>query len=1254
MLTRLLCALPACGCALLICGAHAPPPTQAEAPTPIPPPPPPAVDVTLPTGFQMRTFASEPLVSDPVAFDIDAKGRFYVAESERQERGIEDNRTSSWWLMDDLTAKTVADRLAYYEKWKDKRDGGMDYYRKYADRIRRVEDTDADGSADRASNFSRDFRDPLDGTGAGVLVDGDRVFYTCIPNLWQLRDTDDDGVAETTDALSTGYGVRTALRGHDMHGLAIGPDGRLYWSIGDRGYSVTTREGATLTDPKTGAVFRCKPDGSELEVYAYGLRNPQELAFNEFGDLFTGDNNSDGGDKARFVFVMPYGQTGWDMNYQTLEGANQRGPWSQERIWHVRDQPDREYPAWSLPPLAYVGNGPSGLAYAPGTGLPAAWDHRFFLCDFLGSESHSGIHAVKVQMKGAGYEVTESKQFVLGLLATDVAFGFDGRMYASVWGGGWLSTGKGRVVSIFDPSTSNTPVVAQTRAIMTQDIKSVSTDDLITLLQHRDQRVRQRAQFELAARGTSTTLQLLALAQAGPPAVSNERLARLAQIHALWALGMQAQGIRCERVEKPDPLLPVISLLESDTPEIRAQTARTLGESGRIDAAKKLIEHLVDEDTRVRAACALACARLAPKAPALFAEAVPLLSAALFENDNADPFLRHALATALAACADSKALQSLSVDQFESVRLGALLAMRRNADPMIANFLFDPDMRIAAEAARAIWDLPIDGATDSLATAVGRLAEWRPTTGTRPITAVTFERSLWRDVRVASSTELESCAAWKRQPDKTDTTDEAVGFSDRTPNSVQRLKGTITAQTSGAYRFFITSDDHSVLSIERPGDSAPQIIARLDGYANEDDWEGTPSQMSAPIQLKVGETVTITALQAQGGGASHLAVGWQSPDGTMERPIGRVPVDSNVMAFARRAIAANLILGGDRAPAIASVALNRELPSAVRLEALEALSDFTSPKRRDRVHGRVDMLLIGSRTADSLQRALTLALPALATDQHSVVRTRAVQVASDAGVALDQKANLAAVKDATRSVRERIACLAQLGRVQDAALGEAIDAALATDEPKLRSEARAWLARTDPQRALDESARALTNGSEGEQQSAILALGQLASCANGSVAASARTQLDQLLMREAKTDLPSALRLELSEAATALSEGHEGKRWPIGSTDPGVTDALLPLIGEGGDPEIGREVLMYHSAAACLRCHAVAGVGGHAGPALDGVATRLDRRAIVQAMLEPNALIAPGFSHPSAMPAMGPLLKPRELRDLTEYLSTLR
>jgi putative membrane-bound dehydrogenase-like protein len=1210
----------------------------------------------------MQTFASEPLVSDPVAFDIDAQGRFFVAESERQERGIEDNRTSSWWLLDDLTAQTVADRLAYYEKWKDKREGGMDYYRKYADRIRRIEDTDGNGSADRVTNYSRDFRDPLDGTGAGVLVDGDRVLYTCIPSLWQFRDKNDDGVADTTDALSTGYGIRTALRGHDMHGLVIGPDGRIYWSIGDRGYRVATREGGTLFDPKTGAVFRCRPDGSELEIYASSFRNPQELAFNEYGDLFTGDNNSDGGDSARFVFVMPFGQTGWDMNYQTLEGANHRGPWSQERIWHVRDQPDREYPAWSLPPLAFVGNGPSGLAYAPGTGLPAAWDHRFFLCDFLGSESHSGIIAVKVQMKGAGYEVTESKQFALGLLATDVAFGFDGRIYASLWGGGWLSTGKGRIVSIFDPATSGTPLVAQTRTILTQDIKGVSTDQLIALLQNRDQRVRQRAQFELAARGGSSTLQLLALAQAGPPAVENQRLAQLAQIHAIWALGMQAQGIRCDRVQKPDPLLPVISLLDHEDAEIRAQAARTLGESGRVDAAKKLVEHLVDENTRVRAACALACARLAPKASALFAEAVPLLSAALFENDNADPFLRHALATALAACADPKALQTLSVDQFESVRLGALLAMRRNADPMIANFLFDPDMRLAAEAARAIWDVPIERAAESLATAAGRLAEWRPPTGTKPVTPVTFQRSWWRDVPIASSTELESCSAWKRQPDKTDTIGEAVGFTDRTSNSVQRLHGTVTAPASGVYRFFVTSDDHSVLLMTR-GDAqaggsaaaaAPRVIARLDGYANEGDWDGTPSQMSAPIELNAGDTVTLTALQAQGGGASHVAIGWQLPDGTMERPIGRMPVDTNLLAFARRAIAANLILGGDRAGAIASIALNRELPAVVRIEALAALSDFAAPQRRDRVHGRVDMLSLGSRTTESLQRALTLALPALAADQDSTVRTSAVQLASDANIALDQTANLAAVKDATRSVRERIACLAQLGRAQDTALSEAINAALADKEPKLRSEARAWLARTDPQRALDESARALSNGSEAEQQSAILALGQLTSCANGSVAASARTQLDQLLMREAKTDLPSALRLELSEAATALSEGHEGKRWPIGSTDPGVTDALLPLIGEGGDPEIGREVLMYHSAAACLRCHAVAGVGGHAGPALDGVATRLDRRAIVQSMLEPNALIAPGFSHPSAMPAMGPLLKPRELRDLTAYLSTLR
>jgi quinoprotein glucose dehydrogenase len=55
--------------------------------------------------------------------------------------------------------------------------------------------------------------------------------------------------------------------------------------------------------PDRGAVLRCERDGSHLEVFASGLRNPQELAFDDFGNLFTGDNNSDA-DSARWVYVV--------------------------------------------------------------------------------------------------------------------------------------------------------------------------------------------------------------------------------------------------------------------------------------------------------------------------------------------------------------------------------------------------------------------------------------------------------------------------------------------------------------------------------------------------------------------------------------------------------------------------------------------------------------------------------------------------------------------------------------------------------------------------------------------------------------------------------------------------------------------------------------------------------------------------------------------------------------------------------------
>ena len=1230
-----------------------PPPQDAAKSVEVAPPPVPGV----PAGFTIRVFAREPLVADPVAIAIDEKGRVYSAESERQERGVEDNRSSKFWLMDDLAAQTIEDRLAYYEKWKAERKGEMDYYRAFADRLRRIEDTDGDGVGDRVTKFSRDFREPLDGTGAGVLIDGSDIYYACIPSLWRFRDANGDGVADSTDAVFTGFGVRSALRGHDMHGLIVGPDGRIYWSIGDRGYKVVTKEGVTLADPKSGAVFRCRPDGSELELFATGLRNPQELAFNEFGDLFTGDNNSDGGDKARFVHVMEGGETGWDMNYQTLEKKNQRGPWNREGIWHLRTRAERDYPAWTLPPLAHVGSGPSGLAYAPGTGLPAQWDRRFYMCDFLGSETHSNVLAIATQPKGASYEVTAVDPFVTEVLTTDVAFGPDSRMYVSAWGGGWYSTDKGTIYAVSNADTSASPDAASAREILAKGCAHRPQRELLGLLHHADMRVRQAAQFALVAMGSQSTKALSSLAASTDVGVADERLAQLARIHAIRALGMQASGIRGPVVVEPDPLAGVLGLLDAEDAEIRVQAARVLGDSRTQTAIPKLTEHVLDESVRVRAECALALGRIGLLYPGAAVEAIPMLNAALWENEDHDAFLRHALVVGLADCADGAMLAQLSADEFPSVRLGVLLAMRRHKDPAIQRFLFDPDMRLAAEAARAIWDVPIPEAFEALAAASGRLIPLSTGDETAPAPTYRFTREVWKGKTAPSSAALESALAFATKPNEQEEVASATGFSAHGDNYLQRLSGTIVPESDGDYTFYLTSDDHSVLFLEESGDpTSRRTIARVDGYTEPTSWEGEASQVSEPIALKAGTTYRLEARHSQGGGGNHLAIGWRHADGTLERPIGLNEVDPSLAAFARRTIAANLMVAKGGAKALAAIASCTRIPTPIRVEALEALGEYLAPPPRDIVHGRVGMVAPTARDAESFASVARLALPAMALDSDAELRTSAVAIATKSGIALDQKANLATALDATRSPEERIAALDQLAFARDAGLAQAVDACLAASDSLPRIAARNYLATLDASRGLAEASSALTSGSEAERQAAIVLLGSLARTGSSAASAPAKERLNVLMSEFERGALAPALRLDLIETAVLVEDPRGlAAAEAMATTGPSsVTDAMAANVLEGGSIAKGGDVAMYNSAVACLRCHAIAGVGGHAGPALDGVGARLTSREILQSIVEPQAVIAVGFATPSAMPTVGPLLTPREIRDLVAYLHALK
>lgn len=547
---------------------------------------------SAPRGFKVETFAAEPELRHPIAFCLDDQGRVYIAEEHRFNRGTEENRKCSFLLNDDLQCNSVEERLKMYQKYADRFKDGMQHFTKHGDQVRMLEDKDGDGKSDRSTVFAGNFNDPLDGLGAGLIARDGAVYYTCIPNLWKLEDADGDGTAEKRTSLSYGYGTNCAYLGHDLHGLTWGPDGKLYFSIGDRGYNIKTKEGKHLYDPRRGAVFRCNADGSELEVVHRGLRNPQELAFDAYGNLFADDNNCDKGDNARLVFIVDGGDSGWNMAYQTLNEPYLVGPWHAERMWHAA--PAADQPAWILPTCGKLGSGPSGFVYNGTDILGPEYRDHFFMANYTGN---GGIETFKVKAEGASFVIENYRDFLKPIRATDMDFGYDGKMYISDYGVlDWTGESNlGRMYTLYDPKRAADPQTAAIKKFFAEGFSKLGTEALVSLLSNSDQRVRQRAQFALADRADEEAVgRMVHLALGNGPTIP--------RLHALWGLGQMARKNR-------DVLSSLNLLMFDSDAHVQAQTAKLFGDHAYADGLNTLTAMLSDDDAQVRLHCAIEIGR---------------------------------------------------------------------------------------------------------------------------------------------------------------------------------------------------------------------------------------------------------------------------------------------------------------------------------------------------------------------------------------------------------------------------------------------------------------------------------------------------------------------------------------------------------------------------------------------------------------------------------------------------------------------
>ena len=1200
----------------------------------------------LSSGLRLDVWAAEPQLSNSVAFAFDGKGQAYLAESDRWAISVFDITQKTNWLLADMAFRSVADRGTFLTNTFAT---NLSVLTRESEVVRRLADRDGDGRADQSEIVAQGFQNAVDGTAAGVLASRDGLYFANIPSLWRLpypsasRATTPIN-AQRMNPLATGFGVHIGVSGHDLHGLIQGPDGRIYMSFGDRGASLTNREGRRIHLPDCGGVLRCEPDGRSLEVFCQGLRNPQELAFDDEGNLWTVDNDTAGADPCRVLHLVEGGDYGWRTSYQHMEGF---GQWVKEELWRGgRDG--------ILPLAGTVSQGPSGLAFYPGTGFGERLAGTFLHADFPG-----GVWAYTVKPSGVSFTVDRKEKFVWNCWPTDVDFGPDGAAYVLDWVSGWGQTPRGRIYRITPtqaPTEAEATQVTQVRRLLSEGFAERPDEEVVALLAHADRRIRLESQWELARRGTAVLDPLVRTAKEGTA---------LSRRHAVWALGQLARrdaGSATTRAVQS--LVPLISGPDAVLARCAAQT---LAENGFVAAHPALVA-LLDSPEIGRRAMAIDGLRVlrshrtrdrfeadssGPTRPDRgdsqrlpFSRVFPwkAFRQAVLNDGGSDLFLRsmaeRCLRNERSDRGESRsALSEAASDPDPRIRELAVGAIRwiRKEEPTfsgepaenLVQFLADSHPAVVTAAARTIHDVPcVEG--------LPALAQF--------ITRVDCPTNLLTRV-------IQSCLR--------------LGA----PQHAQQL---------------------AQLAKRR---DAPNF-ARIGALEALSDW-GHPPQLdpvvglwrpafggAAPFELKLSIEATppISTGSLQSRGEEPL-----SP--VQPRPKKAPPAPSNPLLAA--ALEATSGRGTTPMP------LPQLPPDLGRsLDFSEAQTFKRNSEAAKRAFLRVAGEIMNPETPDEYGLRLGGG-PSSMEVQLAVVTTAVKLRTREASTPLFEL-----FLRASTPVKIRRAIVEALAELRAGQADEALRVALR--DPGLQSAALPYL---DRLAAGSESATLLSNLVQQATSGDSLKTAQIALTVLGTLGhESALPVLGQAIERWKSGQLPPELELDLRDAVarTSLSNALPPRIAESGSAAP-LHAFRASLVG--GDASRGRQVFREHPTVQCLRCHQIAADGGSVGPKLDGIGGRQSREYLLESIVWPNQKIAPQFETvaltlqdgtlvsgtvksesegvlsieiptdegtlsirkiplgdiarrergPSAMPeGLATALTLRELRDLIEYLATLR
>ena len=444
-------------------------------------------------------------------------------------------------------------------------------------RIIRLIDKDNDGVSDSHTVYA-EIDNPR-----GMISVGDKLYV--LHTKWAdeknfdgmflsvLEDRDGDGKADgppkhLVKEISTRKYNQSRGVDHTTNGIRMGIDGWIYVAVGDFGFVNATGTDGTKLTMYGGGIIRVRPDGTELEAFAHGLRNIYDVAIDPYMNVFTRGNTNDGGGwNMRFIHEVQTGQYG----YPTLF---------------------KRYTSEIIPALVDVGGGSgTGAMYFDEPGWPKKYTGVPMMCDW--GRGHLFIH--RVSPDGPTF-TQQQEDFIKCGRITDVDCDGSGQLFIGSWGSSGFKGGTDGHISRVVPKGWKYQGFP--------NLKKRNTVDLANLLSSPSAKTQLHAQQEILRRGgkgkevLDIALDSTQAAKSRIAAIytikqllgakSHSHLARLANDTTVAEHAIRALSDRKTQLKKV-PVEIFTTALKNKNPRVQVAAAVGLGRIGNKKAANALL-----------------------------------------------------------------------------------------------------------------------------------------------------------------------------------------------------------------------------------------------------------------------------------------------------------------------------------------------------------------------------------------------------------------------------------------------------------------------------------------------------------------------------------------------------------------------------------------------------------------------------------------------------------------------------------------